>query len=99
MKIRVGFVSNSSSESFLIYGVAVDKKAITAEIEKMINETDLQIEYEPDNDYTKYVGKSWDSIGDFQTGMQFRTDIIEKCQKIFGENIVCETHARAWYNG
>jgi len=98
MRIRLGFVSNSSSESFLVYGAKVDGKVVTEEIWEQIHKRGLIVEYTPDWD-DRYVGKSWDSIGDDQTGKEFKEDIEAKITEIFGDGFKCHTHSAAWYNG
>jgi len=99
VKVRIGFVSNSSSESFLLYGIQVEKADITEEIEQKIRNADLIIEYAPDLDEQRYVGRSWDAILDDETGREFRETIRRNLIEIFGTDVVCNTHSQAWYNG
>lgn len=105
MKTRIGFVSNSSSTSFCIYGVCVDyKKAI----EKLNNGKECYslplpngfCSYQnPNYDDDFYIGKEWYTIGDNQTGLEFKKNIQEELSKLFGEPIKCETLADSWYDG
>lgn len=104
MKMRTGFVSNSSSTSFCIYGIYVDyKKAIN----KLNNGKEC---YEPplpkgfcsyqrpyDDDF--YIGKEWSTIGDNETGLQFKKSVEEELTKLFEEPIRCSTYADGWYDG
>lgn len=88
MKVRMGYVSNSSSSSFLIYGVYIESDSIEA-FANMSNEPDederaREYIYEfipkdsgiaPDGSYDDdgfYLGISWDQVGDDETGKQFK---------------------------
>jgi len=81
MKIRSGFVSNSSSSSFLIYGVYLDS---IQEFNPDPDDEDFDIyDYLYDKcrkldldchrpyDAT-YIGKSWNEVGDNETGKEFK---------------------------
>jgi hypothetical protein len=106
MKIRLGFVSNSSSSSFCIYGCSFGRE----EIQKLLNadeeygfdsydfEKKYNIEcYDFENEY--YIGKSFTKIQDNQTGKQFKEEIETKLKTIFGKDIKCSILSEAWYNG
>ena len=92
MKIRNGFVSNSSSSSFCIYGTSVD---IDGNIEEMIENTGLEIHNYYD---TIYVGRSWSSIKDDETGAQFK-ESVNKALKNLGIDAKCGTCEEAWFDG
>jgi len=161
MKIRQGFVSNSSTTSFLIYGFSANNPDFDGAVELLINfkkenedifNTNINkiiAKYEnrankwaaekvevyklirlinhPDilkdnkeiikrhitdedtlygilgleyhcTDYSNYVGRSWDSVRDDETGAEFKAS-VEKVAKHFGEGIKCGTIEEAWYNG
>lgn len=108
MKIRNGFVSNSSSSSFLIYGAFIDSdKASEVFGEDWMDSYSLEKDHPefkgweiscgPDGSDGLYIGKSWDSIEDNQTGKQFKEEIESVIKKYFG--VECSTHSAAWYNG
>lgn len=96
MKIRQGFVSNSSSTSFCIYGIWVDHPE-----EKLINlveEMKLSRHYNQYGDGF-YIGREWSSIGDDETGKQFRENIQEKINNLPVDNKKCETYEEGWFDG
>jgi len=110
MKIRNGFVSNSSSSSFCIFGACfegdklreVEDKIEDAEFNKQLKDMGLKIIYGNPNNYESevYIGKSWDSIGGDETGNQFKASISEAVKVLFSdESIECCSHEDAWYDG
>ena len=85
MKIRQGFVSNSSSTSFCIYGVCLeDSKVDYEEIEGLADAAEVEL-YRGDDDF-KYLGLAWSTIKDDQTGLAFKQATKEKvtaiCKKL-----------------
>jgi hypothetical protein len=107
MKIRFGFVSNSSSTSFTIYGASFEPeelKDLLKEIGKEGTEIDevlhgTQLQYNVGEYDTVYVGRSWDSIKDDETGKQFKDSIERDLKDLFKKDISCGTHEEGWYNG
>jgi len=103
MKVRNGFVSNSSTSSFLIYGVQIeDLSDIEDVIEKLNLSEDAQddryeiaealtkdttLSYNCPFDYGVYIGKSWAEIEDDETGASFKKSIKKEIENIFGKEI------------
>ena len=111
MKTRNGFVSNSSSSSFCIYGTYVESK----HFEDVGKPADMDV-YEwaeslgtdgievhgggyDGYDYGFYLGRSWDRIGDDETGAEFKKSVRDAIEKILGKPFDCSTCEEAWYDG
>jgi hypothetical protein len=101
MKIRSGFVSNSSSSSFLIFGVNLSN-------EEAAKLSRVDHEYYSGNDdcCVHCFGISWDDVGDDETGRQFKQRVMEEVNaalRKFGfkerDAIEFETQSHAWYDG
>jgi len=124
MKIRNGFVSNSSTSSFLIYGIALEDDEIRKSlgIKEFDDEVDLydieddlyemideafqkeklkayQWHHPYDGEDGWYIGRSWSSVGDDETGSQFRESIEKDLKTIFGDKVEFGTHKAAWRDG
>jgi hypothetical protein len=120
MKLRSGFVSNSSSSSFLIYGTEVDASELAEKL-NLTEEEKNSLDEEGDwylseilykhNEMVKglefisayggeafYLGLSWDSIGDDETGKEFKSKIEESVKTLLGDNVKCKTHQEAWHD-
>ena len=100
MKIRHGFVSNSSTSSFVIYG-AVVPAAKAAEIENLSNSSnwpDMFIDVFTD-EYDMYIGSSLETLYENLTGREIREKTEAAVKKLLGPDVKCEVIARAWYNG
>ena len=96
MKIRIGFVSNSSSCSFCVYGVRVEEKLDYDKEEALIN-SGLSVEIFQSDD--KAVGISWSSIKDNETGKQFKERIEKLIKKYFEGELQFGTQEDGYYNG
>jgi len=134
MKVRQGFVSNSSSSSFCIYGICVEDieslvdgnpKLKPKIYEKYVEEQkkwgeeilpeeeyfenvdsyDLRERleyllgmeiYKPGDWGCFYIGDSWSSIGDDETGKQFKERVEKELKETFGEGLSFSTHEEGW---
>lgn len=110
MKIRKGFVSNSSSSSFMMYGICVESldrlprfagKEITwqdeDDFEKQLISSGLELRQPGES---RYIGRSWCKVADNQTGAEFKKRVEELISEVTGiQNPQCSTLEMAWYNG
>ena len=55
MKVRAGFVANSSSSSFIILGIKIKKKELSSDQEGLAYSTGLELESIDENDF--YIGR------------------------------------------
>ena len=94
MKIRSGFVSNSSTSSFLIYGTEMTPKMtklLEAKQEGDKDDFDLYefleekgLEYCTETDWGNIVGVSFITIGEDETPRQFKAKVKTKLEEVFG---------------
>lgn len=113
MKIRAGFVSNSSSSSFCIYGAYIrdsERNAIAEKagveheeldlcevIEEYLSKNKINCEvHSAPYDSSVYVGRSWDSIKDNETGGDFKKSVEESLKDIAKS---FSTFEESWYDG
>lgn len=140
MKVRLGFVSNSSSSSFLIYGICENEKTLVEralksedfiqrafkffhnswekwgkergrtepmidDIENLVSDGIYEImegfglECHCPYDSGYYIGHSWGSVNNDETGKQFKERTEKELTELFGEGLNFSTLSCAWYNG
>jgi len=114
MKIRTGFVSNSSASSFCIFGAEFELSEFKDLVKKQIIEDDDDEEtqreaaetwaeknklelFNEGYDSTIYIGRSWSTVKDNETGLEFKKSTIEKIQSRFPKK-KCQTHEKAFSN-
>jgi len=98
MKVRRGFVSNSSTTSFCVYGTPVtDGEADIFYSHPDRKSFGLSKKYMQDG--LMILGRSWDQIKDDQAGKQFKEEIEEALQTIFGRPMDCDTWEDGYYDG
>ena len=105
MKIRLGFVSNSSSASFCIFGLVFedDEGELCDKVDKYnkLNNTKLVCE-SPLECSSSYVGLYWYDIKDNETGKEFKDRIQyllnSFCEEYNLPKLKCATYEESWYN-
>lgn len=108
MKTRLGFVSNSSSTSFCLYGVYFDdqkRKKVNlsndCNLYTLRNEIKCEVYAQPYADNEFYAGISWATVKDNETGAQFKDRVYQTFKKKFPEleKSDLETLENSWYDG
>ena len=103
MKIRSGFVSNSSTTSFCIYGISLtwgNRAKVDSLGWQVLKDNNLETHYSEDGNAV-YVGRSWSTIKDDETGGQFKKSIQDKVKELFGDEVGNDFgyFEEAYYNG
>jgi hypothetical protein len=110
MKIRYGFVSNSSTTSFCIYGVSLERSKLKEVAKKnnvdtkdydfaetLFNKHKLYCVADPDEDNV-YVGKELSTMKDYETFGFFKKSIEQQLKQL-GIDDTCSVIQESWYNG
>lgn len=102
MKVRLGFVSNSSTTSFAIYGIWIDEDKLMDKLKEsgllqegqdpdpydILDDEGMSCEFTP---YEKYcIGFNFDKIPDEAVVGEWKKEKAEDLKKIFGEDLECD---------
>jgi len=97
MKTRIGFVSNSSSTSFCIYGTFIEGKDYKDTGQIMSDVSGYFYGSTPDNyEEGTYVGRPWKCIGGEETGNQLKENVEKTLTDKFGPGLIFGTFEEAF---
>jgi hypothetical protein len=110
MKIRNGFVSNSSSSSFLIWGARIAQDTLsypdgTNECDFVDENDGLVRNAGPNDDYYFYIGRSPSKCGGDETMNQFKARVEAEVKELLQKHSAPTDSVRfgwqseAWYDG
>lgn len=110
MKKRFGFVSNSSSTSFLLYGVSINEEKLQAlysavsghpsSADEAFYSLKKECNIEGYEHYgTYYLGVSASCVKDSETGKEFRDRVKIQMEKYFPNEAVFGYIKESWYEG
>lgn len=97
MKVRLGFVSNSSSSSFCVVGYDIgydeysDKYDEIEEIEEKIKDSNLYVTRGISDYYDEIIiGRNIYSMKDEQTLLDFKKEILEEIKKYYDDSVTID---------
>jgi len=61
--------------------------------DKDLNRVKFQSAYDGE---CHFLGRSWDTVGNNETGLQFKESVHKKVSELLGENTKCITISEAW---
>jgi len=100
MKIRNGFVSNSSTTSFCIYGIGLPKDIDRSSLKPP---KDYSIErFQDCSDFNYAIGRDFCTIEDNETGKQFRDSVKKTIRELLNREIPdsdFDVQSDAYYDG
>ncbi len=99
MKIRQGFVSNSSTTSFCIYGYEAANQEEKDLLEGLSYSDIEPLRVEYGSYRERYIGAEWRAIKDNETGAEFKARVQKKIEELLGHPVTCFTFEDAYYNG
>jgi hypothetical protein len=103
MKIRQGFVSNSSSSSFLMWGAVINGEVddINDKEYEYRKKTNVSLSvYCPYDDETIYIGRELMLMKDDETLRQFKDDTEKAVKECLNESkLGFGFQEESWYNG
>jgi len=94
MKIRTGFVSNSSSSSFCIFGVYEN---LTEDMIDALEDAGFSV-YDPFDSSEKYAGMDCHKMEMDETRRQFEDRVTKKLEEL-GYTGPFSNYQEGWYNG
>ena len=100
MKVRFGFISNSSSTSFTIYGIYIESDPYE-KISNIAGKMGLFTHGDQDGEGV-YIGRKWSNIRDNETGAEFKKYVKEKIALLALKvpiNTTLITFEKGWYDG
>jgi hypothetical protein len=97
MRIRSGFVSNSSSVSFCVYGTKVTEDEADEFACFELKEYGLDLNRMQYGDII--FGREWCDIGDDQTKKEFMKEVEATLVKLLKREVTCETWEDGYFDG
>lgn len=113
MKIRAGFVSNSSTSSFCIFGISDSDTKLPDRFDEEnedgeegweavvaeLEKIDSRFVHECMDCDAHFLGIPFTAIRDDETGAQFKQKIKDALESVLGMSVKCAVHQEAWRNG